>query len=156
MSAATSVNPDQALLHRFAAEGGQPPLAVDSNPMALALGTRLLKVDLASGQVELAFEPQPLFIQGTQVLQGGAVTAMLDFAMAFATLAALPPGHSCATVNLATSFLRPALPGRYVVVGQVERLGKTLAFTGARMLREEGRVVVASATSTLAVIRAAS
>lgn len=154
MRAATPVNPDQALLHRFAAEGDRPPLAVDSNPMAVALGTRLLKVDLARGQVELAFEPQPLFIQGTDVLQGGAITAMLDFAMAFSTLAALPVGHSCATVNLATSFLRPALPGRYVVVGQVERLGKTLAFTEARMMREEGRVAVASATSTLAVIRA--
>jgi uncharacterized protein (TIGR00369 family) len=144
-------NPDQALIHRFLAEGGLP-LRFDANPMAVALGATLLAVDAPAGRVELAFEPDPLFIQGTGVLQGGAVTAMLDFAMAFATLASLPPDHSCATVNLNTAFLRPAPQGRYVAVGEVERRGKALAFTHARLLREADRQVVATATSTLAVI----
>jgi acyl-coenzyme A thioesterase PaaI-like protein len=83
-------NPDQALIHRFLAAPSQP-LRINSNPMALALGMQLLRVDAAAGVVELAFTPDPLFIQGTGVLQGGAVTAMLDFAMAFATLALLAP-----------------------------------------------------------------
>lgn len=144
-------NPDQALIHRFRhQEGG--PLPIDSNPMAIALGAELLGVDAAAGVVELAFEPAPLFIQGTGVLQGGAVTAMLDFAMAFATLAHLPPHHSCATVNLNTAFLRPAPQGRYVATGTVERRGKALAFTHARLMRADDRQVVATATSTLAVI----
>lgn len=102
--------------------------------------------------MELAFAPDPLFIQGTGVLQGGAVTAMLDFAMAFATLAHLPVGGSCATVNLNTAFLRPAPQGRYIAVGEVERRGRQLAFTHARLLREEDRAVVATATSTLALM----
>lgn len=144
-------NPDQALIHRFLAQPDQP-LAMDANPMAVALGTRLLRVDAAAGLVELAFEPDPLFIQGTGVLQGGAVTAMLDFAMAFATLASLPPDHSCATVNLNTAFLRPAPRGRYRAVGEVERRGKALVFTHARLLRDADQQVVATATSTLAVL----
>lgn len=144
-------NPDQALIHRFLASDRQP-MAFDANPMALALGSRLLSVDAPAGRVELSFEPQGLFIQGTGVIQGGAVTAMLDFAMAFAALAHLPVGRSCATVNLNTAFLRPAPQGTYIAVGEVERLGKALAFTHARLLRAQDAVVVATATSTLAVV----
>ena len=148
-------NPDQALIHRFLAAPDQP-LPIDSNAMAMALGMQLLRVDAASGVVELAFAPDPLFIQGTGVLQGGAVTAMLDFAMAFATLAHVPAGYSCATVNLNTAFLRPAPQGRYIAVGEVERRGKALAFTHARLLRAEDRQAVATATSTLALLAPAA
>ena len=144
-------NPDQALIHRFI-DAGSRPMPFDANPMARALGAELRAADLITGRVELAFEPDPLFIQGTGVLQGGAVTAMLDFAMAFAALAQLPVGASCATVNLNTAFLRPAPQGRYIAFGEVERRGKQLAFTHARLLRAQDRQVVATATSTLALL----
>ena len=153
MSKPRFTNPDQALIHRFL-DGDRVPVAFDANPMARALGAELRAADLETGTVELAFSPDPLFIQGTGVLQGGAVTAMLDFAMAFATLANLPAGASCATVNLNTAFLRPAPQGRYLALGEVERRGKQLAFTHARLLREADRAVVATATSTLALISA--
>jgi uncharacterized protein (TIGR00369 family) len=149
--AAPFSNPDQALIHRFLA-GGSRPIAFDANPMARALGSQLLAANTEQGLVELSFEPDPLFIQGTGVLQGGAVTAMLDFAMAFATLARLPVGQSCATVNLNTAFLRPAPQGRYLAIGEVERAGKTMVFTHARLVRAKDRIVVATATSTLAVM----
>lgn len=143
-------NPDQALIHRFI-EGSGRPMPFDANPMARALGTELRAADLAAGTVTLAFEPDPLFIQGTGVIQGGALTAMLDFAMAFATLAQLPVGASCATVNLNTAFLRPAPRGRYLAHGEVERRGRQLAFTHARLVREDDGQTVATATSTLAL-----
>ena len=145
-------NPDQALIHRFIAAGGQQTMPFDANPMARALGTELHAVDVAAGTVALVFAPEALFVQGTGVLQGGALTAMLDFAMAFATLAHLPIGGSCATVNLNTAFLRPAPQGRYRAEGAVERRGRQLAFTHARLLREADGQVVATATSTLALM----
>ena len=144
-------NADQALIHRFAAGGGQPAV-VDTNPLARALRCQLLHADLGRGIVEVAFEPDPLFVQGTGVLQGGAVSAMLDFAMAFAVLANVPAGRSCATVTMSTSFQRAAPQGRYRAVGEVERCGRTLAFARARLLRNGADELVASATSTLALI----
>ena len=151
MSGEVFGNPDQALIHRFVQQGG-PAMPVDSNPMARALQSTLLRVDRERGEVDIGFEPADLFIQGTGVLQGGAVTAMLDFAMAFATLASLPPRSSCATVNLSTSFLRPAPQGRYIATGVMDRCGKTLAFTQARLVRVDTGQVVATATSSLAVL----
>ena len=148
-------NPDQALIHRFLQQGGGAML-IDSNPMAKALQSTLLKVDRERGEVEIGFEPGDLFIQGTGVVQGGAVTAMLDFAMAFATLASLPPQASCATVNLNTSFLRPAPQGRYIATGTVDRCGKAMAFTQARLVRADTGQLVATASSSLAVVAPAS
>lgn len=144
-------NADQALIHRFL-QGDGSPLAIDSNPFARALRSELHVVDQGRQRVVIAFDPDPLFIQGTGVLQGGAVSAMLDFAMAFAVLARVPIGVSCATVNMTSSFLRAAPRGRYRAVGEIERCGKTLAFAHARLSRcDENETLVATASSTLAL-----
>lgn len=153
-AAAPEMVPDQALLRRFVAAGGEP-LAGDSNPLAIALGCRIVRVDPQDGAVELAYEPDALFVQGTGVLQGGAVSAMLDFAMAYAVLAALPDGGSCATASMTTSYLRPAPQGAYRAIGILERAGRTLAFARAELRRAQDDAVVATATSTLAVLASA-
>jgi uncharacterized protein (TIGR00369 family) len=147
------MNPDWIDLQRFIGEG-QSASRLTSNPMSDALGMRMEAVDLAKGEITLSFEPQALFIQGAGVLQGGAVSAMLDFAMAFAVMATLPAGQSCATSSLNISFLRPAPKGRYVAVGETERRGKALAFTRARLFQEgASERIVATATSLLALIQ---
>lgn len=143
-------NADQALIHRFIARP-DASLAMDSNPLAIALRCELLRFDAARRQLELGFAPEPLFIQGSGVLQGGIVGAMLDFAMAFAVLAQVPAGVGCATVSLNTSFLRAAPQGRYRAVGEVERCGRRLAFARAWLVREGDEDAVASASSTLAL-----
>ena len=155
MTAEQFGNPDQALIHRFV-QSVSTAMPIDSNPMARALHATLLRVDRERGEVDIRFEPADLFIQGTGVLQGGAVTAMLDFAMAFATLASLPPQASCATVNLNTSFLRPAPQGRYIATGTVDRCGKAMAFSQARLVRADTGQLVATASSSLAVLASAS
>ena len=153
MSAPAFGNPDQALIHRFVQAGGVA-MPVDSNPMAQALQSTLLRVDRERGEVDIAFEPAALFIQGTGVLQGGAVTAMLDFAMAFAVLASLQPQASCATANLGTSFLAPAPRGRYKATGAVDRCGRTMAFARAQLFEEATGKLVATASSSLVVLQA--
>ncbi len=144
------MNPDQALIRRFLADG-TGPLAIDSNPLAAALRSTLVKVDPEAGRVVLAFEPGALFVQGNGVVQGGIVSAMLDFTMAFALMARLEHTRSCATVNMATNFLRAAPQGRYRAQGEVERCGRTLGFTTARLFNEHTGALVASASSALAI-----
>lgn len=144
-------NPDQELIHRFV-DGGLHELPMDSNPMAQALQGCLVSMDRTSGRAEIRFTPQSLFVQGNGVLQGGAVTAMLDFAMAFATLAHLPPTSNCATVHLSAAFVRPAPQGSYLATGQVDRCGRTMAFAQARLVNVETGQLVATASSSLAVM----
>ena len=146
------VNPDQVAMKRFALDAG---VHVDfaANPFAKALGTRVLAVDLEAGVVRLAFSPDGIFVQGAGVLQGGAISAMLDFAMAFAVLAVLPEGQTCSTANANVSFLRAAPRGDYVAVGEITRRGSRLAFTRASVFPADAPDrLVATATSTLAII----
>lgn len=126
------------------------PVPVDSNPMARSLGAVLQQHDAANGQLVVSFEPDDAFVQGAGLLQGGIVSAMLDFAMAFGAFGAVPAGHSVSTASLQVSFLRPAPQGRYTATAQIERCGRTLVFTRAQLNDHHGRAV-ATGASTLAV-----
>ncbi len=142
---------DRAALGRFI-EGGRVPMPVESNPMAQALGMVLRAVDPACGGVELGFEPGGQFVQGTGVLQGGALAGMLDFAMAFAVMSKLADGETCATVSLNLSLMRPAPQGLYIARGELERRGRAMAFARATLETTGPEpVCVATATSVLAL-----
>ena len=79
-------NPDRERIRAFLADPGVP-LAFNSSPLLVALGTTI--VAAGEGRIVLHFEPAPLFLQGASVVQGGAVSAMLDFAMAAAIMTKL-------------------------------------------------------------------
>lgn len=150
---AQPLNPDQALLHRFLADPSTP-VPFDSNRLAAALGGVLLAADPGAGTIRMQFRPGLEFVQGNDVVQGGAISAMLDFAMAFAVVAGLPPEMTAATANLTVSFLAAARAGDYVAEGVVERRGKRLAFARGELRPAGGGPPVASGTSVLAVLGA--
>jgi uncharacterized protein (TIGR00369 family) len=144
------MNPDQKLLLDFMAGDGHA-VRVSANPLATALNAELQAAD-STGTVTLAFEPGPQFLQGAQVLQGGIVATMLDFALAFAGLARLPEGGAFGTVNLNVNMMKPALAGRYLASGRVVRMGKSMIFGSAELCRDGGDLV-ATATAVMAVAR---
>ena len=145
------MNTDLDLITRFLA-GDRRPIAIDSNPLATLLGGQLLEAD-AKGMVSLSFEPPALFVQGAGVLQGGTVATMLDFAMAFAALSALPTGKTCATASFTTNLLKPAAPGKYLARGTVDRMGSQVAFVSAVLQRADNQQTVATASSVMPIVQ---
>lgn len=146
------MNPDKTLLADFLSQGNPPPTPVRSNALAIELGTTLLQASSTPGRVVLHCKPSALFVQGAGVLQGGALAAMLDFAMSFAGLIDAPAGKAVTTTMLNVAFLRAAPRGDYRVVGEIERLGRSVAFARARLFADDGAEPVASATSALLVV----
>lgn len=144
------MNADYRLIVEFLA-GSRTPVAIQSSPLAAALKAHLLDAD-ASGKSALCFEPPDHFIQGARVLQGGTVATMLDFALAFAVLAALPPERTCTTASLTTNFLKAAAPGKYVARGTVDRLGTSVAFSSAVLTRADNEQIVATATAVMPIV----
>jgi uncharacterized protein (TIGR00369 family) len=144
---------DHALIHHFAAKGGPTPVPLLETLMTRALNTYLVRVDMEAGLVVLHFTPGETFLQGHGVVQGGAVAAMLDYAMAFAAMSKIDLTRTVVTANLNVSFLRSAQAGLLMAFGEVERVGKTLAFTRAKLCDSEGRLI-ATATSTLPILTA--
>jgi len=143
-------NPDRLLLEKFLSGGGKP-LAFDSNPFSVSLGGMIEQLDGAVGTLAMSFTPAHQFIQGNGVLQGGIVSSMLDFVLGLCVVPMLPPNMTAATASLTVSFMRGALPGKFVATGHVDKLGKRTAFTRGTLTDEFGNLV-ASGVSVLSVI----
>ena len=128
------LNTDRDLVLELS-KSGRLPARLTSNPLARELEGEILKLTTDSGDAVLAFEPPARFAQGGGVLQGGIITALLDFAMAFAAHAKLTgEQRTFATVSMNVHFLRPAPPARYIAHGHIVRAGRRLLFAEARLI----------------------
>jgi uncharacterized protein (TIGR00369 family) len=142
-------NPDRVRIREFLAGDGTP-LAFNSSPLLVALGTQILSA--SSGRITLRFTPEPVFLQGASVVQGGAVSAMLDFAMAAAIMTKLDDKLHFATASLTVSFLAAVKQGPLVADGEVDRLGRRNGFARAQLRAADGDTILATATSVLTII----
>ena len=119
--------------------------------MLSALETRVERIEAIGPRIELSFAVGEHFVQAEDVVHGGAVATMLDFAMAYAALLAIPDGLSVATINMNISCIRSVRPGCCRAVAEIERCGKRVVFARARLLDRENKVV-ATAASSLAIV----
>jgi acyl-coenzyme A thioesterase PaaI-like protein len=142
-------NPDHALMRLFM-EGDGALVPVRTNLLFEALNTTLVGHDVVARTVTLRFEPGDLFRQGSGIIQGGAISAMLDFAMAFAAMTTVELDASVTTTSMNTSFYAAGKGKVYEAVGKVDKPGRRVVFTSA-VLTCEGKQV-AAATSTLLVV----
>lgn len=143
----TSVNPDIVELRAFMASG--EPAAIGSSPLLEALGARFVAHDPQARTLMLEFLPSDLFRQGAGNVQGGAVGAMLDFAMAFAAFTVLGEGQAGVTVALNTQFCGAAAAGAVTATGRVDKAGRKMLFASGEL--RQGDRLIATAQSTLAV-----
>lgn len=148
VAATPAEHPERTLVRRVIDEGARD-VAVETNPLAIALGMRLLTA--GEGSVRLAFTVGAGFTQGNGVVQGGIISALLDFGMVFAAFSSVPPGATVATVSQTTNYFRPAPAGALWVEAELEKAGRTMINARATLLDTEGRLL-ASATAPIAVI----
>lgn len=141
-------HPERALV-RLAIENGTADFMIDTNPLSVALGMRLLRVSM--GEASASFTVGEPFLQGNGVVQGGIVSAMLDFAMVFAAFSRIPVEASLASISQTTNFFRPVFSGEVFTEGSLEKVGRSVINARAVLKDKEG-VLLASATAPLAVI----
>ncbi len=145
-----AMNEDQILIRDFQNKRiAHAPIA--SSRLADALRGHISSIDPGNNWIELSFKPDAFFFQAEQIIQGGATATMLDFAMAFAALAVVVDGQSVTTVNLNIAYLRAAKAGKLRAIAEIERRGRSLIFTRAKLVQDDN-TVVATGTSTLRVI----
>jgi uncharacterized protein (TIGR00369 family) len=84
---------------------------IESTPQAVALGLRLVSVDVARGSLEAPWREDLVGDPDTGVIAGGVVTTLLDHTcgLAMATAAGTEP-FSTATLDLRIDYMRPAAP----------------------------------------------
>jgi uncharacterized protein (TIGR00369 family) len=126
---------DEDLLARFQRSKNQPP-------SSQTLGFRVVAVNQAERMVEITFEAKAeLMANPMKQIQGGYLCAMLDECMSVACMVASGMEMVAPTLEMKTSFLRPALPGPLRGVGRVIKWGRTIAFTEGELYDAEGRIL---------------
>ncbi|PVM71450.1 PaaI family thioesterase [Caulobacter radicis] len=134
---------DEAILARFTASKNAPP-------SALTLGFKLIAVSQADRRVEIAFDARADRLANPMgQVQGGFVCAMLDECMSVAGLITSGMTHVVPTLEMKTSFLRPAMPGALRGVGRVVKWGRTVCFMEGELYDAEGRLLATSTGTAL-------
>lgn len=132
---------DEAILERFLRTKNQPT-------GSQTLGFRMVSVNQAEKMVEVAFDAKAeLLLNPMKQIQGGYLCAMLDEAMSVACMVASGMTHVAPTLEMKTSFLRPAMPGAIKGIGRVVKWGRSVAFTEGELYGPDGKLL-AKATGT--------
>lgn len=105
------------------------------------LVTRLFKDGLS---LECAFRPEMRNWLGT--LHGGVTAALVDISVGMAVIAH-SGGRRVSTVELKTTYLRPAIEGPFHCRARLIKTGRTLVF-GETVIRDAHSRVVATGSAT--------
>ncbi len=110
-----------------------------NTPYLKLLGIEL--VELAPNVAVMNLAMKEDLRQPYGLLHGGATASLIDTAMAFAVVNALPAGEKATTVDLTVQYLRPHDAGTVVCTAKVTRAGKRLIFLSAEVVNEAGKLV---------------
>src|SRR5215469_1638609 len=117
-----------------------------------SLGIEL--ISFGDGWCESQLNVAPSLAQQHGFVHAGVLMTLADHTCGGAAATMLPQGQDVITVENKISFLRPASGSEVFCRGQVLRAGKSLIFTEGEVTveRDNKRLIVAKASSTLAVI----
>jgi len=113
------------------------------------LGARISEAE--PGRVVVELEAGPQHRHGGGVVQGGVITQIADAAMGMSLGTLQPDGLWNTTIELKINFIRPVISGRIRAVGRVVEMKKTLFFSEADVLDEQGRLVAKASSTCLPV-----
>lgn len=119
-------------------------------PITRLLGWKFIAFDQSTHTISVEMIARPEFINPAGFVHGGMLAAMLDETIAPAVAATLGPGEFAPTLELKTSFIASAAPGRMRGVGKVLNRGRTICFGEGQLLDDTGRLI-AAATGTFKI-----
>jgi uncharacterized protein (TIGR00369 family) len=121
------------------------------SPSSELLGFKIVSIDAEAGTMETEFEATPQFLNAGGTVQGGFITAMLDDTMSYAGTVHLKGTHALPTLEIKTSFMRPAFVGPLFGTGRLVYRGRDLVFLEGS-LRDKDAKLIATATASARII----
>jgi len=115
------------------------------------VGARISEVD--EGRVVVEIDADAKHRHEGGVVQGGIITQIADAAMGMSLLTLQPEDQANTTIELKINFIRPVVEGRLRAVGRVVEMKRTLSFTEAEVLDDEGRLIAHASSTCLAIPR---
>lgn len=134
-----SDTPDNFILRLM--RGDEP-----AHPIGETLGARILELDVEAGRLEMEFVGRDTFRNPAGTVQGGMLAAMLDDVTASLATALGTRDERCATLDLHTSFLRPAKVGPIRGSARVVKRGREIVTVSGELSQDGKAVAIATAT----------
>lgn len=131
-------------LQTMTAEQQPAPQWRSTVPLYIHLGFELDALDDGRSQVRLRFQPHLGNSRGE--VHGGTVAAIIDAAMSQAVRSLVDLGVGVATMTMNLNFLAPA-KGEIVCRGSVIRRGRSIMFTEAEVIGEDGETACRASAS---------
>jgi len=111
----------------------------------------LTVIDANVEHVTLAMQPGERLNRQGGIVSGQALMAAADTAMVLAIWSACGEAIPCATVDMNTSFLKPATNVELTVTANVIRRGRSIVFARAEITSSRDNKLVVTATGTYAL-----
>ncbi|MDE3094925.1 MAG: PaaI family thioesterase [Chloroflexota bacterium] len=118
----------------------------------LAEMLHITNLGVSDGHARYRLDVAPELVNPHGLLHGGAVYTMIDYSMGGVTMAALPAGEICATIEIKVSYFAGVRGGALTCDTSIVKQGKNAVFLESKVTDERG-TLVAAATGSFAVIR---
>jgi uncharacterized protein (TIGR00369 family) len=119
---------------------------INALPFARALGMRLDHIGEGAAQISMAWDARFIGDPATNVIHGGAVSALMDTCGGAAVLS-YPGARGTATIDLRIDYMRAATPGQRITAkAECYHVTRRVAFVRATAHDEDSANPVATAT----------
>lgn len=124
------------------------------SPASKFLGQEFLECDATKGHVKMAYQASDQLCNLWGGIHGGMVAAIMDDILALAFGLTIDWGQITPTLELKTTFLQAARPGRLLAEAFIIRRGKSISFAEAELRSADGELLAkASATASIVTLK---
>lgn len=125
---------------------------IEAIPHAKALGMEFTKVGDGRAEMRMPYDERFIGDPKTQVIHGGAVSALLDTSCGAAVMSHAKAPSGTATIDLRIDYMRAATPGQAIRTrAHCYRITKSVAFVRAEALDDDDDRPVATASGAFTV-----
>ncbi|MDC0736731.1 PaaI family thioesterase [Cognatishimia sp. SS12] len=125
---------------------------IEMIPHAKALGMEITQIGDGMTQIEMDYDTRFIGDPETQVISGGAVSALMDTCCGAAVMSHPKVVGATATIDLRIDYMRGATPGQRIRArAEVYHLTRTVAFVRAVSFDDDAENPVASAKGAFTV-----
>jgi len=110
-------------------------------------GCVITKIDVEKGICEMTFDVPKHFCHSGDIIQGGFVTTMLDSVTTFSVFGTNPNVIKLATLELKVTYLKASRAGKFKAIGQIESMGRSIAFLTGALFDESGQKTASISTT---------